>query len=224
MALVQYAGVDVLAGRLHMPLRGVWWCELKLDTVNPPTGQNQLTSAGGMTLTGTVIKSGVFLGQSRVRVVGGAGGMTKTLAPTAYQNALVRDPLNAILGAGGEVASSAIVQSMLSLPLSYWTITSESAAHALDNLVGAVGRQLNQSLNWRVNADGSIWLGAETWPQQSLPADADVLFVYPLGPRFEIGAAYPNLIPGVFLTDVSANLSGVSIWIRHDHIREWAWT
>jgi hypothetical protein len=82
---------------------------------------------------------------------------------------------------------------------------------------------VGQQVNWRVLSDGTIWLGVETWPSQSLPSTADILDLAPVSPRYEIGCATPTLMPGITLTDVNAQISGVDHWLSPDSIRTWAW-
>lgn len=217
-ALVTLAGADVHRGRIHMPQRGWWWAEIDSDSQTAPTGRVSIAAAGGFTLTGFVVRSGVYLDTARSHIVGGAGGLTKIISPAAFQNALVRDVLNAVLGGVGESLSSTIPASVLATLLASWTLTASTAARALDSLTFAAGAQ-----TWRVLGDGTIWLGNETWPSQSLPASSDVLDIHPTGPRFEIGCATPALMPGVFLTDVGSNVLAVDHFITPERVRTWAW-
>lgn len=221
--LVTCGNADVIEGRIHMPIKGAWWADLKLDTGSGPSGAVQVVASGGFTLNGTVTKSGTYLGSTHVRVVAGGGAFYTIMKPASFQNALVRDPLNAILSATGDTASSTILSSVTGALLSYWTITAETQARALDNLTGVAGRSLGQLLNWRVLADGTTWIGQETWPSQNLPTTSDITWVAPVGPRFEIGASTPSLLPGVNLTDVGVNISGVDHWIEPNKIVTWAW-
>lgn len=224
MALMTCAGADVLRGRIHMPLRGVWWADLVLDTAQLPAGQVTFNAAGGISLTGTIVNGGIRLDSAHIRIYGGGGGSATVLSGSAYQNAVVNDVLNAIVSAAGERASSTIAANISSAQLQFWTISIETAAHALDNLAGVAGRAVGQQVNWRVLADGAIWMGVETYPSQSLPTTSDVLDVAPVGPRYEIGCETPTLLPGINLTDVGANISGVDHWLSPDRIRTWAWT
>jgi len=228
MAVVTYAGADVLHGEVHIPIRGAWWANLKLDQATAPSvgSSGALAGDGGLSLSGTVVKSGAFLDASFVRVAGGAGGMGVSVPPKAFQTALVRDVLSAILNAAGENASSTISPSLTNLSLQTWTLTSKHAARLLDELCWAVGQATGQQpINWRPLGDGTIWIGAESWPSQSLPAGADVLWQHPVGPWFEIGCETPALLPGVNLSDIGGlNVVGVDHWIEPHSIRTWAWT
>lgn len=222
MATVQCGGVDVLHGEIHLPLKGSWWADLKLDTATPPTAGSSTTIAAinGINITGTIGKAGVFIGTSVVRVYGGAGGLGNTVPAAAYQNALLRDPLGYVLKSCGETASNTIAPSVSNLLLTTWTITAKKGARCLDELCWAVG----QGVNWRNLADGTVWLGTETWPSQSLPTDSEVVWQYAVGPRYEIACGTPFLMPGVSLPDIGGlNVGGVSHWIDDSIIRTWAY-
>lgn len=224
MALITCAGADVLRLRAHLPQRRAWWAWLDLDTATTPTGQVTIAAAGGLTLVGTVKKpSGVFLDSARIRVVGGAGGLDAVLSPSAYENAQLLDPLNAVLGATGEKLSTSVMPAITSVLLPKWTLTAASAARSIDALCSAAGTALGKDVVWRVLGDGTIWLGAESWPAQAMPDGADVLDQDPDEGRFVIGSTSPFLLPGVNLDGVG-NVIGVDHWVTHDRVRADAWT
>lgn len=223
MALVTCAGTDALRLRVHMPQRRAWWAWVDLDTATAPSGQVTIACDGGISLTGTVKQpSGVFLDSTRARVVGGAGGLEGMTSPAAYENAQLRDPLNAILGAAGETLSSSVSTSITSVLLSKWTITATYVAHAIDELCYAASAALGQTILWRVLNDGTVWLGAEAWTTQKMPDGADVLEQYPAEGRYVIGATTPFLLPGVNLDGVG-NVAGVDHWVAPDRVRADAW-
>lgn len=219
-ALVTCGGLDVLSMEIHMPARAWWWARGKLDGKLSSSGQVTISAAGGLSLTGTVLSplSGVFLGSALVQIVGGAGGLSKIVQPRAFQNAIVRDALSAILRDAGESISSSIAQQLLSLQLAQWSISAQPAAKAIDLLAAFAGAE-----TWRVLSDGTVWMGAESWPQQSLPPTADILTRFPDEGRFEIGCETPALLPGVFLSDASSNIGAVDHFIEFDQVRTWAW-
>ena len=126
LSLCTCGSADIIEGRIHMPLRGLWWADLKLDTQTAMSGQVAIASAGGMTITGTVVKSGAFLNSAHVRVFGGAAGSATVLKPAAYQNALVRDPLNYILSATGDSLSSTVSPALLAALLPFWSVLGEN--------------------------------------------------------------------------------------------------
>lgn len=207
---------------MHLPSRGPWHARVKLDAATAPSGRVTLAAAGGLTASGTVAGGGVQLDSAYLRIIGGAGGLGTTIRPAAYRNALSRDPLGAILSAAGESLSSTVDQSILSVLLPVWTLAGERASSALDRLAYAVGLALGQALTWRVLLDGTVWIGAESWPAASLPAGADVLWFAPDDGRYELGVQTPALVPGVNVRGVGKVLA-VDHWIEHDQVRTWAW-
>lgn len=224
MSAISCGGADVLSGRVHLTLRKAWWAELALDTDTVPTGKVSISFDGGVSLSGTVMNGGSRLDSAHVRLVAGAGGLRTLLAPNGYQGGLLSDPLNYIMGQSGEALSSLVDPAILALSLATWTITAVSASAALDALASAASRGLGQTIGWRVLSNGAIWLGAETWPSQSLAKDADVLEVHPHEGRYVIGETTPTLLPGISLSDIGGgNIVAVDYWISAEGVTEWAW-
>lgn len=227
MALVQCAGADVLSGEIHIPLRGAWWANLRLDTPTAPARKSSATIAAtnGLSLTGVVSRAGSFNDVAYVHVVGGAGGTGALVGPFAYQSCVLGDPLGSILSAAGESLSSTVSTSITRLSLGTWTATQKHAARLLDELCWAAAHQLGGLVNWRTAGDGRLWLGVESWPSQSLAPGADVIWQHPVNPWFEIACDTPSLLPGVNLVDIGKlNISGVDHWIEAASVRTWAWT
>ncbi len=220
MGLVTCAGSDVISGRVKMPERGAWSSELKVDTAQMPSGQVKLEADGGISLSGTVLGGAVYLDVAHVHLVGGAGGLGKSVTAAAYRNAQLRDPLTAVLNAGSEKLSDTVEQTLLTTQLPFWSTLATTVAVALDQICAAAG----DGVLWRVLADGSIWIGVDTWPAESLPDDAVILDEAPDDGRYLIGVQTPALLPGVNLSDLSKNVVGVDHWISADEIRTVAWT
>jgi hypothetical protein len=223
VALVTCAGADVLSGAIHFPRRGGWLARLVLDTPRLPAGRVTIAAANGLSATGTVIPGGgVFLDSSHVLVAGGAGGLGAMVSPAAYQGASLSDPLNAVLQAGGESLSTSVASSVTGVQLATWTVTATTVSRALDELCGAASDALDELIGWRVLDDGTVWLGAESWPSKKLPAGSDVLEVFPSEGRYVIGCATPALLPGVAIDGVG-NVGAVDHWLRSSEIRSWLW-
>lgn len=221
MSAVQFAGADVLRGKVHLSLRGTWFAEFELDTPTAPSGAAALAASGKALLQGFVVDGGVFLDAAHVRAVGGAGGLGK-LVSGSYRGAQLGDVVGAVMTGSGETASSTIDRSITSIVLPLFTL-SGSAAKALDDIAGAAARELGAPVSWRVLADGTIWIGQETWPAQTLPDGSEVLEPFPGERRFVIGADAPALLPGVNLADVGQVIA-VDHYIESSAIRTWAWT
>lgn len=223
MALARCANADVLRGRIHFPYRGAWFAPLVLDTATLPSGQVQIVVNGGFTLTGTIEQpSGVQLDAAHVRVVGGGGGLGTIVSPAAYENALLRDPLNAVLQQSGEKLSGTVDASITSLLLSKWTHVAQRAADAIDRLAYAAGHALGKVVVWRVLGDGTVWIGADTWTSQAMPSGSDVIDYFPEEGRYELGVEAPWLMPGVNVTGIG-NVAAVDHVLEHDGNRSHAW-
>lgn len=222
MALATCGDADVLGMAAHLPGRGAWFAKLTLDTATAPSGQVTIAATGGLTLKGTVITGGVFCDVARVYVVGGAGGLRAASPTSAYQNAQLRDPLNAVLKAAGETLSATTSESVLAVLLDFWTVPASRTSLALDGLCRAASAAIGSDVVWRVLDDGTIWMGAETWPAAQLPFGADVLDFFPDEGRYVIGVDTPALLPGVNLDGVG-QVAAVDHWLSDDEVRTWAW-
>lgn len=218
---------DALRAEIHIPKRGAWWANVSLDTRTVPTLKSTatITAVNGLSLTGTIAKSGTFLDTTYVHVVGGAGGVGALVGPFAFQNCLLGDPLNAVLSAARETPSATMSQTLTRMNLGTWTCTQKHTARLLDELCYVAQQQLGGEVNWRTLADGTLWMGQETWPSASLPSGADVILQHPVNPWFEIACETPALLPGVNLSDIgNLNVAAVDHWIDASSVRTWAWT
>ena len=221
MALVTLAGADLLEGEVHLPPFGPWFAHLKIDDPSIAPGPATLAAANGLSLAGYITEVGEFLGASHAHMVGGAGGLA-TQVSGAWRQAQLRDPVQAVVAAAGEKLSSTVDASLLDTPLAYWSLFRKGAALALAELCGAASRLVGQAIGWRFLADGTLWLGVESWPAASLPEGADVLLVHPEEGRYVIGCDTPSLLPGVDLAGVGHVLA-VDHFLEADKVRTWAW-
>src|SRR5690348_17741540 len=121
MPLVTANGVGVLKGTVILPLVGVWTADLQLDQVDG-TGFSAgtkvtITSENGFKLSGVVApdRTGDFLESVYVRILGGAGGMAKTVTARSYvqPGAFVKDVLQGLSTDSGEALSSTISSGFL---------------------------------------------------------------------------------------------------------------
>lgn len=143
---------------ITMPRTGAWTADI---TVAEPdadlSGRVVLDVAGGL-FSGTTRRSQSFSGRTAARVVGGADGLRARLLASGYTSTTAGLIFEGILSAVGETAAASISASVLATSLPRWTRLAGSASEALDRLAAKVGA------SWRVLADGSIWIGAESWP------------------------------------------------------------
>jgi hypothetical protein len=74
------AGYPVVAGKLLIPAVGIWTADLHLSAIGTVSGAVSV-AIGNLTLAGFVYRQDSYGGQTRVRLVGGAGGW-RTLVPS----------------------------------------------------------------------------------------------------------------------------------------------
>ncbi len=164
----------VLDGKIDMPLRGTWIATLTLDADKPPTGHVDITIVHEDSTTidifhGTVLYGYPWQGRSKVTIVGGKGGLTlPELTPQNYIGSPLATPISILLNdivAGTsdveterEVFATDAVDVLVGFSLGRWQRTRSGAGRALTMLADVFG------LGWRVFADGTVWIGIETWP------------------------------------------------------------
>lgn len=149
----------VIQGRLQLPARGPWWGEFTLDA-NEALEQGQrvtVRSATGFELVATVQKCEVVYGVPQVRIIGGRGGLNRTVAAQWHTGPglTARTVLTSWADAAGEQLSGTIASELLSRSVARWVRAKGRSIDALDALADALG------VNWRVLPDGTVWLGVE---------------------------------------------------------------
>ena len=177
---VTCATFPVLDCKIDMPLRGTWIATLTLDADIPPTGHVDITithedSPDVDIFHGTVLYGYPWQGRSKLTVVGGKGGLTlPEVTPQNYIGSPIATPISILLNdimaqtseveSEREVLEGSVFGSLAEFSLGRWQRVRSGAGRALTMLADVFG------LGWRVLADGTVWMGAETWP------------VIPLGP------------------------------------------
>jgi hypothetical protein len=184
------AGAPVPRAILHLPRSGAWHADVVVDAETLPAGKVTLALGDTATWSGVVAVGGPVLGAGVLRVVGGAGGLARTVSPKAYRASPLRIPLADVLEAVGERLASTSDAGMLAAQLAYWIRLELPAALALAALAAQAGAV------WRTLASGEVWVGRELWP--AAPTGLMVLGESPAQRRMEFPLT-PELVPGMLL-------------------------
>lgn len=177
--------------RVLLPRVGVWTADLVVDDAEGLTGRVTVTVDGGLSLAGTVLRSGVGAEVTSARLVGGAGGLRRPIASVPHRNALLSDVLAAALADAGETAATDLGD--LSAVFAHWIRRAAPAAQVVADVARAGG------LTWRVRADGSVWVGAETWPAYA-PADVELVSWHDASGALLFSGTTLGILPGQTLT------------------------
>jgi len=186
------SGQPVYEAEIVEPIARAWTATVQLEAEAAPSGQVSL-SYKGTTWTGTIYRGGVYGGRYLARIVGGAGGLGTSLAARWYREITLRTVLDDIVRETGEKLSSTVLAAVLDRDVPTWTREAGTAAMALDAICDAF------SLSWRVLRDGSVWLGAETWP--TVTGTHVVTSERPDDARIEIAPDLPVVLPGSTFRD-----------------------
>ncbi len=145
-------GAPIVSGLLHAQRVGNWTFEGVVDTETAPSGRVTLDFFGD-TWSGTVLRAGSFAGKTTVIIVGGAG-VWRELKGKGYASVPLSLPLQEILADAGEQLGSAPPTDALS----YWVRLGGTADRCLSQLLE------DRPYAWRMQPDGKVWVGRETWP------------------------------------------------------------
>lgn len=159
------AGTLVLGSEVTMPLVGAWQATVEADTGEdeaPPTGPYWF-EVDGVEFRGTVLpaRAGAFGGRVKIKVVGGAGGLSAELKPRNYAAGVTRvsTVVGDIVRDTGETLSGESDQAILDKQIPAWQRAAGAGKDALTKVLEKVGA------TWRVLRDGTIWIGVDTWPE-----------------------------------------------------------
>ena len=178
----------VLQARISMPRTGAWTADLTVAGGDALTGAVDLVYGDEFSVAwrGTVWQGGGYVDTTMVRIVGGAGGLSKPLPPKFYRNAPASIVVGDLLRECGETLSP--TSGDLTKNLQWWQRgRATTAGEELEQLVGDLG------MAWRVLQDGTVWIGRDTYPVQTLVHQ--VLEEYPDEGRVVIGSDLPTLLP-----------------------------
>lgn len=161
MSFAKIAGIPVSRGVLRLPLVGTWEAELTTTDTSATklTGRVSLEVAGA-SWSGTVLRAEADAGSLvTVRMVGGSGGLATELAPRAYRSATRRVILDDVLTQAGESLGLGSDEAFLAASVPRWTRQRGTVGEAIKGLLAGTG------YSWRIGADGSMVVAAESWPE-----------------------------------------------------------
>lgn len=183
--------VDVENLVLRLPAHGNWVATMDIGRADAPVELSPATlkiarSTGPIdTFTGTVRRAQVTPGTQNlsVTIVGGSGLLLTEIAPRHHTAGTLTVPAGlvakGIADAAVETLAPGVVAALDAYPLQRYTRVRGEAWAALDVLAADLG------VEWRVLANGTLWLGAETWPAVDArayyyrgdPRDGAVLYI-----------------------------------------------
>lgn len=187
-ATLSVAGKAVTRGHVTVPRQGAWHADLWLDADTAPSGAVALSWADSeATWQGTVVRGGVVTegGPAAVRLVGGAGGLGKTLPGASYRNVSPRVIAGQILTAAGEILSGTSPSATLSPLWARWSRQAGAAGAQVAALAAALGAL------WRVLPDGTVYLGPDPGGVLTLGKDQQVTARAPALGRVTLATSAP---------------------------------
>jgi hypothetical protein len=194
---------DITAGTVTLPRTGVWLADLVVNA------QDELPDLvvldlGDVEMPSAVARAELVGGVTHVRLVGGSGGIGDTARPKHYHRPLVRHVLADLLRDAGERLATTATQSVLTTELEAWT----TLALPTGSMLAALCQVVGNGANWRVLADGTVWMGVETWPDSGI--DARTIESDGANAATMVGTDIPGLWPGTMLGDRRVDV------VRHD--------
>lgn len=164
---------DVARGTLTLPRVGMWHADLTVNADGPVTGA-AVATLDGVDMPAHIQKAEMVEGMLELRLVGGNGGMGKPAKPNHYKGATVRHVFMDLVQGVGEVPSTAASSAaVLDLPIKAWTSLAVPTGELMQALADTAAEIMGSDVSWRALYDGTIWLGAESWPM--CPADVRIL-------------------------------------------------
>lgn len=187
MAEITLNGLRVTSVSLAIPRLGAWTADVTVDTPDVITGAAVL-AIDGAAWFGEVVRGGVYAGSWRGRIMGGSA-LLEMLPATALRGATLALVLGEALRVTG--LSLASTSGALDAAAPRWHVREAPASHVVGDVARAAGYA------WRVLADGSVWLGVETWPTVTPAAAVDVIDEAPAVGRLVLAGDVLGALPGV---------------------------
>lgn len=190
MAEITLNGLRVTSVSLAIPRIGAWTADVAVDTPDAITGAAVL-AIDGASWFGEVVRGGVYAGSWHGRIMGGSA-LLERLPATALRGATLALVLGEVLRVTG--LSLASTSGALDAAAPRWHVREAPAAHVVGDVARAAGYA------WRMLADGSLWLGVETWPTVTPAAPVDVIDEAPAVGRLVLAGDVLRALPGVTLS------------------------
>jgi len=150
-------GIPIIRGEIHHPSRGTLCGDLEIAAPDQALTGLQTLSLPGFDQVATVTLGGISEMRQKVRVTGGAGGLSKIIPGQHFNQTTPRDVLRFIMLKSGEQLAADSDAAVLDQRLPHWQIISGTAAQALDRLVDHLGS------TWWVTAGGKVHIGDPAW-------------------------------------------------------------
>lgn len=177
--------------RVLLPRVGVWVADVTVDDAEGLTGEVTISVDEALSLSGTVLRSGVGAQVTTARIVGGAGALGRSLGALPHRSATLADVFAQVLADAGETAASGLGD--LSAAYSHWIRRAAVASHAVADVARAAGYA------WRVLTDGTVWMGSEAWATYA-PEDVDLVAWNDLSGTLTLSGSTLGVLPGQTLT------------------------
>jgi hypothetical protein len=182
----------VSKGTVELPRTGIWIADVHMISQDiPDVGAPVVATLGAVPMLGTVAVAQLVNGVIDLRVVGGAGGLGNAANPKHYHAPLVSHVLTDLIRDAGEVLSNDCTPEIIGTPLEAWTTLGLPTGTILAALCAIM------DCNWRMMADGTTWLGTETWPD--CPSDFRSITTDGANAAQVVGTDGPAVWPGTLL-------------------------
>ncbi len=190
MGFASVNDAPIVRGEWTLPRVGLWHANIELDTDNAPRGEVTMRW-GNEAWVGTIRRSACDSGSCRVLIVGGVGDLGMETKAQGFRDAKVSAILDHILGAAGQTRSMRVDKGLLERKMPWFAVLKQSAGRALVH----VSQSLD--LSWRLEADGSLWVGEETWPEAEINEDdLDLIASHGASGTIHLRMLRPAIWPG----------------------------
>jgi hypothetical protein len=172
----------ILSGYHRLSVRGNWMASVECASTSIPSGPCSIVITPELRADEPPRQPDVFNGFVRfadtfagadaltVEVVGGAGQLLTVLGPVDHITGVTQVPAGVVLRSivaalPGEQLAAGVEQAMDAYLLPRWHRAGGTTGRdAIDLLVYDLATSTGLEFGWRVLADGTIWVGVETWP------------------------------------------------------------